>query len=176
MGIEIIGFRNYAKVDAETLCRIVEDAFSVNVVFRKGVLDIGLAYDALRGQYNSNILLSLLKNVTRTNYVDDKIMVVTDLDLFIPILSHVFGEAELNGSLGVVSSHRLHQEYYGLPKDDFLLQTRIQKEIIHQLGHTFGLLHCKYSNCVMQSSTYVEDIDLKGMAFCNSCKSQFFIV
>jgi archaemetzincin len=176
MSIEIIGFRHYARMDAETLCRVVEDAFSVGVVFRKGVLDIGLAYDALRGQYNSNILLSLLKKVTSANDDDDKIMVVTDLDLFVPVLTYVFGEAEFNGSFGVVSSHRLHQEYYGLQKDDFLLQSRIQKETVHELGHNFGLIHCANSKCVMHSSTYVEDIDYKEVLFCDSCKNQYKIV
>ena len=173
MSIEIIGFRHYSKLDAEKLCEIVEEAFSVNVTFRKGVLDIGLAYDALRAQYNSNILLSLIKKVTRSNDFNDKFIVVTDLDLFVPILSYVFGEAEFNGSFGVISSHRLHQEYYGLPNDSFLLQTRIQKETVHELGHNFGLIHCINTKCVMHSSTYVEDIDYKEVSFCDSCKNQY---
>jgi archaemetzincin len=172
MSIEIIGFRHYSKVDVKTLCKVVEDAFSVNVIFRKGILDIGLAYDSMRGQYSSNILLSLLKKVTGTNYANDKFMVITDLDLFVPILTYVFGEAEFNGNFGVVSSHRLHHEYYGLRENEFLLQTRIQKETIHGLGHNFGMLHCSNSKCVMHSSTYVEDIDNKDVLFCDSCKNQ----
>jgi archaemetzincin len=176
MSIEIIGFRHHSELDALTLCKVVQDAFSVNVVFRKGVLDIGLAYDSLRGQYNSNILLSLLKKVTGSNDVVDKIMVVTDLDLFVPVLTYVFGEAEFNGRCGAVSSHRLHQEYYGLQKDNSVLQSRIQKETIHELGHNFGFIHCSNSKCVMHSSTYVEDIDCKEVLFCDSCKNQYKIV
>jgi archaemetzincin len=176
MNIEIIGFRHYLSVDVKKLCKVVENAFTMSAIFRKGVLDIGLAYDALRGQYNSNILLSLLKKITGTNYNNCKFIVVTDLDLFIPILTYVFGEAELNGNFGVVSSHRLHQEYYGLQKDDFLLQSRFEKETIHELGHIFGLIHCNNSRCVMHSSTYVEDIDYKEVLFCDSCKNQKIIV
>lgn len=176
MNIEIIGFRYDNSLDTETLCKIVGQEFAVNPTFKKNVLDIGLAYDSMRDQYNSNILLSLLKKVTKMKDNSDKFIVITDIDLYVPILTYVFGEAELNGNYGVVSSHRLHQEYYGLPKDDYLFQTRIQKEVVHELGHNYGLVHCNNSTCVMHSSTYVEDIDYKESSFCEACKSQFQIV
>jgi predicted Zn-dependent protease len=136
-----------------------EKAFSISVWLTTPCVD-------------NTVLISLLKKVTGTNYANDKFMVITDLDLFVPILTYVFGEAEFNGNFGVVSSHRLHHEYYGLRENEFLLQTRIQKETIHGLGHNFGMIHCSNSKCVMHSSTYVEDIDNKDVLFCDSCKNQ----
>jgi archaemetzincin len=65
----------------------------------------------------------------------------------------------------------LRNEHYGLAADENLLLSRLIKEVIHELGHTFGLIHCHAPDCVMRSSTYVEDIDQKGQSLCMSCKS-----
>ena len=40
---------------------------------------------------------------------------------------------------------------------------------MHELGHTFGLIHCLQPRCVMNASTYVENIDQKPAEFCSSC-------
>ena len=65
---------------------------------------------------------------------------VTDRDLFIPILTYVFGEAQLGGRAAVVSTARLVEdvELFG-PQ---LLVERLAKEAVHEVGHAFGLLHC----------------------------------
>ena len=57
-----------------------------------------------------------------------------------------------------------------MPPDQSILLERFKKEVIHELGHTFGLVHCHTPTCVMRSSTYVEDIDLKEAHFCQSCR------
>ncbi len=169
MLIEILGARYCHKLNIREISNSVSQTFSVKVVFRDIILDFGLTFDDHRFQYNSSIILSLIKNHNLIN-PDSKTIVLTDLDLFVPILTYVFGEAEFKGNTAVVSSHRLHPEYYGLPRNDKILQERTEKELIHELGHTFGLIHCPDDTCVMHSSTYVEDIDLKGVRFCMSCK------
>lgn len=171
MFIEILGARNYEKLDIASLCVDVKSAFNLEVSFRKTAIDFGATFDAIRHQYNSTLILHLLLNSGKIQN-ETKTIILTDLDLFVPILTYVFGEAELNGRAAIASSHRLHNEYYGLPKNEKLHQTRITKEVIHELGHTFGLLHCKDYECVMHSSTYVEDIDLKGSSLCISCNEK----
>ena len=94
---------------------------------------------------------------------------VTSVDLFTPVLTHVFGEGQLDGRVAVVSSHRLRPEAYGLPVNETLVFTRLEIEAVHELGHTFGLLHCFEPDCVMHASTYVEEIDLKSSEFCTEC-------
>jgi predicted Zn-dependent protease len=101
----------------------------------------------------------------------EMIVGVTDVDLYIPILSFVFGEAQLGGHTAVVSYHRLHQQFYGLPRDDSLLRERLVKEAIHEAGHTLGLTHCDDYDCVMAASHAVEWLDLKGARFCAACLS-----
>jgi archaemetzincin len=91
------------------------------------------------------------------------------VDLFNPVLTYVFGEAQLSARGAVVSSRRLRPEMYGLPENVPLLQARLETEAVHELGHTFGLLHCLEPTCVMHASSYVEEIDLKESRFCPGC-------
>ena len=93
------------------------------------------------------------------------------VDLYVPVLTYVFGEAQLDGKAAVVSTHRLRDELYGLPQNPQKLRERLEKEAVHELGHTFGLIHCPKPNCVMYTSTYAEEIDFKPMNFCETCFS-----
>jgi archaemetzincin len=125
------------------------------------------AYNALRRQYHSTeILKRLLHDVPLDCW---RVLGVTEADLYIPILTFVFGEAQLSDTGAVVSLHRLRQEFYGMPPDPQLLVERLTKESLHELGHTFGLRHCSDYRCVMSPSYGVERIDLKLAAFCSTC-------
>ncbi|MDR3569947.1 MAG: archaemetzincin [Syntrophobacteraceae bacterium] len=120
-----------------------------------------------RNQFNSTSIIQRLEKDAPSTA--SKVLAVTSLDLYIPILTFVFGEARLNGQCAVVSSYRLDNRSYGLPDNPSLLQERLLKESIHELGHTFGLIHCQNPDCVMKSSTYVEEIDFKSSRFCLAC-------
>ncbi len=123
-----------------------------------------------RGQYHSTLLLAqLLKHLPNEEH---KIIGVTSVDLFIPVLTFVFGESQLDGNGAIISTFRLRNEYYGLPKDIDQLIERTTKEAMHELGHAFGLVHCPNYECVMNSSTYVEDIDIKQSLLCSDCQNQ----
>lgn len=131
-------------------------------------IDLELFYSDERNQYHSTLILSkILMNIPNDA---EKIIGVTRVDIFIPILTYLFGEAQLGGKGAIVSTYRLRNEFYGLPSDDILLYTRTLKEFLHELGHTMGLVHCQDYECVMHFSTYVEDIDLKKPQFCSVCK------
>jgi archaemetzincin len=132
-----------------------------------GDLDGEFAYDPVRGQYHSTEILKRLLQVPHAQ--SWRILGVTDLDLYIPILTFVFGEAQLRNSAALVSTHRLHPEFYGMPNDPALLRGRLLKEAIHELGHTLGLQHCPDYLCVMSASHSVERIDLKQADFCPAC-------
>ena len=130
-------------------------------------LDGEFAYNPVRGQYHSTeILKKLLQDPPAESW---RILGVTDADLYIPILTFVFGEAQLGDTGALVSTHRLRPEFYGMPKDPGLLQGRLLKEALHELGHTFGLCHCPDYLCVMSASHAVERIDLKQAGFCIAC-------
>jgi archaemetzincin len=151
----------------ESLTRRLEEFLGLPVYSRPPWFDPERAFDVRRGQYNSTILLEMLLGDPREN--EGKLLGVTNVDLFIPVLTFVFGEAQLDGRAAVVSIHRLHNEAYGLPADEQVLQDRFEKEALHEIGHTFGLVHCVSRDCVMRSSTYVEEIDLKAADYCDEC-------
>lgn len=128
------------------------------------------ALHAERRQYHSTEILAQLQR--RAGQECWRILGVTDLDLYIPILTFVFGEAQMGGSVALVSTHRLHQEFYGLPNDEDVFQERLLKESLHELGHTLDLRHCEDYRCAMAGSHAVEWIDLKEAAICAECWSK----
>jgi len=121
-----------------------------------------------RRQYDANKLLKVFSDLK--NPCALKKIGLFKVDLFIPILTFIFGQAILNGDTGVISKFRLRNELYGLKRDDNLLAERLAKVFIHELGHMFGLIHCQNPGCVMNSSTYVEHIDQKDQEFCSKCR------
>lgn len=151
----------------EHLSSTISKVFKMPVSVMEEPFSLKGGYDSVRNQYNSTWILSqLLKNVPQE---DCKILGVTSVDLFVPVLTFVFGEAQLEGKAAVVSSFRLRDELYGLPKNPERLKERLTKEAIHELAHTFGLVHCREPECVMHSYTYAEEIDFKSKDFCNAC-------
>ncbi len=144
--------------------------FNISTRIRRRNLDLSSAYDATRNQYHSSALLFQLIQEPPPETL--RILGVTELDLFIPIFTFLFGEAQLNGIGSIVSAHRLRNPFYGLPENKDLLQSRLSKESVHELGHTFGLIHCFNLRCVMNTSTYVEDIDQKSGRFCRTCEQK----
>ena len=149
------------------LATILTRIFGLSVVEVLPNFDPEQAFDRGRGQYDSRILLRLLLDQVPES--DGRVLGVTGVDLFIPILTFVFGEAQLGGRAALVSTRRLRAQAYGLPQNEDLLFRRLCKEAIHELGHNFELLHCADPRCVMVSSTYVEGIDLKSDRFCTRC-------
>jgi archaemetzincin len=145
----------------------ISRAFAATVSVHPHRFDPEEAFDSSRGQYNSTEILAQLLGETAGS--DANVLGIAGVDLFIPILTYVFGEAQLAGRAAVVSTYRLDNALYGLPANPRLLLDRLAKEAVHELGHNRGLVHCHRAMCVMRSSTYVEDIDLKSAQFCASC-------
>jgi archaemetzincin len=153
--------------EIESLRDQLEARFLTKVNISRHDFDSRDFLDLHRNQYSSSAIIERLeKNLPAEA---SKVLAVTGLDLYIPVLTFVFGEARLNGLCAVVSSYRLDTKFYGLPNNPALLQERLLKEAIHELGHTYGLYHCHNQECVMKSSTYVEEIDFKSSRFCEKC-------
>lgn len=147
----------------------VEREFLLPVRIREGHLDLSEFYDPARRQYDGN---KLIKEIDSSYALDsNKTLGLFNVDLYIPILTYIFGQAFLGGRSGIASIFRLSNESYGLKSDKKVFVDRIRKEVIHELGHTFGLIHCRNTTCVMRSSTYVEDIDQKDSTLCIQCKA-----
>jgi archaemetzincin len=125
------------------------------------------AYNPDRKQYYSTMILKELYAGVKNDSI--RTIGVTALDLYIPVFTFVFGEAQLGSHCAIISLNRLRQEYYGLPRDDALFLSRTEKEAVHELTHTFGLTHCHDVNCIMHASYTIGDTDVKSNQFCELC-------
>ncbi len=113
------------------------------------------AFDARRGQFLADALLGLALSVRA-----ERVLAVTDVDLYARDLNFVFGVAQPSGEACVVSLFRLH-----LDADKERFRGRALKEAMHELGHTFGLGHCADPRCVMWFSNTLEETDRKGAVY-----------
>jgi len=125
------------------------------------------AYDGRRGQYQSDAILTRLRHLVLPA---ERWLGVVDLDLYTPGLNFVFGQATMGGPAALIALPRLRQSFYGLPEKEALFHQRVAKEAIHEMGHTYGLSHCRNTRCVMSFSNSLSDVDRKDRSFCPSCR------
>jgi archaemetzincin len=166
--IILISHGHFERDFLEILAGRVMLEYQYPVKVEESHLDLSKFYDPARKQYDGNRLLTEMDENHRAQAL--KTVGLFRVDLFIPILTFIYGQAFLNGRSAIASLFRLNNERYGMPMDEDLLIARFSKEVIHELGHTFGLKHCYNPGCVMNSSTYVEDIDQKGSELCSKCR------
>ena len=172
--IVLISYGHFEKDFLDKIAECVTREFLFPVIIKEDHIDLSEFYDPARRQYNGN---ELLKEVDfRFSSKSFKGLGLFHVDLFIPILTYVFGQAFLNGHTGIASLYRLKNKRYGMQSDEKLLLDRFRKDVIHELGHTFGLKHCHNPTCVMRSSTYVEDIDQKSENLCAKCRKELRII
>lgn len=130
---------------------------------------VEFAFDPVRNQYASIPVMEQLAGECPPDAW--KLLAVTARDLFIPVLTFVYGQAQLGGRVGIVSLARLEQQFYKLPPDRDVFLARALKEALHETGHMAGLLHCVDRSCAMTLSTNIRQIDAKQAEFCRSCQA-----
>lgn len=116
-----------------------------------------------RGQYRAEPIIERLRALRAEA---ERVVGVADLDLYTPGLNFIFGLADAPGPVAVVALARLRPEFWGGPADRHLLVERAIKEVVHELGHTYGLGHCRRPACVMRFSNTLGETDAKSDRFC----------
>jgi archaemetzincin len=155
----------------------VVDAVAAALVSRLGLavvrwpcaIDPTRAWDAARGQYSSIAMMRQAVALVPPGVL--RLLVVTEADLFVPVLSFVFGHAQLEGPVAIMAMARLRQSFYGLPADRGRELGRARVESLHEIGHTFGLTHCLERTCAMSLATSVEHVDVKDDDYCTGCRA-----
>ncbi len=146
----------------------LEKRFGFPCSLAEPLVDIRFAFNSKRNQYFSTAILRTI--ATRVPVEAIRVLGVADVDLYVPHLNFVFGEALMDGKTAIISLYRLNPCCYGNNRDDELYAERALKEAVHELGHTFGLKHCSDPACVMFFSNSLADTDQKVADFCSTCR------
>jgi len=128
--------------------------------------NVDFAFDANRNQYHSTKILDKLAEMAPEQA--DKVLVITGVDLFIPILTHVYGEAQIGGRSCVISTYHFKEGLSPTRARETYL-ARVVKEALHELGHTFNLKHCPDASCIMHYCRSIDDVDRKTDQMCRYC-------
>jgi archaemetzincin len=126
------------------------------------------AYQRPRRQYDAGLVLKHLAGVSFPGH--RRILALTTVDLCNPILTYVYGEAELGGRIAVASGFRLRFGEDGAVVSQELYYERLVKTALHEVAHTFSLYHCEEANCLMHFSPKVRQLDRVDICFCSRCE------
>ena len=168
--LELLPIGNFDERLLMQVAPALADAFRVPCQIVGARLDPQFAFHAERQQFHSSEIIQAMQRHAANGAW--RVLGITGVDLYIPILTFVFGEAQMGGPCAVVSAHRLTQQFYGLPPDPDLFLQRLIKEAVHEVGHTLDLTHCDDYSCAMAPSHAVEWIDLKEAVLCSSCQDR----
>lgn len=131
------------------------------------------AYDFQRRQYYANAILDDLADEFIIDKKQERVLGVLDADMHTDPMNFIFGLANSRTACCLVSLARLRPEFYGQKQDKELFHSRVVKEAMHELGHTFRLGHCRNRHCAMYFSDSVDDTDAKKAGFCPVCRKKF---
>ena len=129
------------------------------------------AFDKNRFQYDAGKILSHFESMRFPEF--EKIVAVFSDDLFIPIFSHVFGEARLGGRYALVSLFRLNKQPDGSVSPQAMIYERAAKVALHEIGHLFRLAHCDDNHCLMHFTGGLQSLDEISLYFCRYCSTYF---
>ena len=149
------------------ISRGIQRVFGFGVERMPLLPDVDFALDTSRDQYHSTLILDKLAAAAPDGAT--RVLAITPVDLFIPILTHVYGEAQLGGKACIVSTFRLKEGLSPLSVQA-TYQIRVVKEAIHELGHTFKLRHCQDPACIMHYCRSIKDVDRKSDQMCRYCR------
>ncbi len=167
--IGIVPIGEVKPVILKILAANIQAVYNLPVDILDGRKSLRKFFNPTRNQYNA---LTILQHMDRRwRQPHERILAVVSVDIFIPILTYVFGEAQVNGKMALVSTYRLNRRSGGGNVKPARFYERIVKVAIHELAHTFGLVHCRENHCVMRASYSLKDLDYYPIYFCDYCQA-----
>ena len=174
MLIRIIPVGRVNEKILESLQNSLPDLLNCKTKIEPAVEMVQQAFNAMRRQYDAEKVLRMLTAAGIGTAIEKNVpaLFVCNEDLYYNGLNFVFGLEETGVGAAIVSVHRLRTEFYGERPSLGLLQERIVKEAVHEIGHVLGLEHDAFSKCAMAFSPSVADVDRKENNFCRTCRDR----
>jgi archaemetzincin len=165
--IGVVPFGKVSEIASKAIAARILGYLHISVDIARPLAHPGYAYDQGRLQYDAGDILKAFESIPFHDY--EKVIGLLDVDLFVPILSYVFGEARQGGKCALVSMHRLNRDCDGSTPTSPLLLERLGKVALHELGHLFNLVHCEDKRCLMHFSGGIQALDRTASYFCRYC-------
>jgi len=122
-----------------------------------------------RNQRDAVKVILFARNILKSSDENPRYsLVVTRNDLFSNNLHFVFGLANREMGIGVLSTSRLTLRDEDVTPTQ--IKERIFKEAAHEIGHLGGLAHCENGTCLMAFSNTLEEVDQNLPLLCEDCK------
>ncbi|MBL8150908.1 MAG: archaemetzincin family Zn-dependent metalloprotease [Blastocatellia bacterium] len=157
MQLLLISIHHLENYLLDSLKTELENFFDMKITLKKDPQDLSHYFNPQRQQYNATKLLAHFK---KSYSKHPKILLITNQDIYSQGLTYVFGQAEVDGKIAIISTARLQSTH---------LLERALKEAIHEIGHLLSLEHCMNRFCVMQLSKNTQNVDRKPARFCANC-------
>ncbi len=162
--IYVVPIGDVPEGDLAFACRVLEASLGREAVVAEALPLPEAYYYPGRGQYGAAGLLRHLEaNAPPDPY---RVVGVTAQDIFTGDLNFLFGMGRCPGGFAVISTHRMG--FYCDSSQRRLV--RFAKLIIHELGHTFGLMHCRQPRCAMKFAIGYKTLDRTSIALCERCE------
>jgi archaemetzincin len=171
MLVEIIPLGSIEAAIKREVSSALRNVYGVEVSVQEAKQIPQVLYDKSREQYRAEGLLEFIAHMGNA----DKIVVITNEDMYYTGRNYVFGLAYLGGKACVISTYRLKsqtQREFSNKTEEEVFVGRVRKEVIHEVGHTLGLEHCSNNRCVMSFSPTVLDVDRKDEYLCGPCRRE----
>jgi len=143
----------------------IKSFYGFNCKILPAVSEDASLYTLSKSKYDASKILKRFSSSHRT-------VVVTQKDI-----SHwkdakhpewgILGLGALDSNTCIVSTHRLGT-------DDKMVESRLRKVVIHEIGHNLGLSHCNSKmNCIMKDvNGTIKTIDSSNPDICSSCRKK----
>ncbi len=167
--VGIIPLGRVPNVVLEALVTHIHTHLRIPAEILRGLESPAYALDERRQQYNAAAILKVFETIAFRDHF--KVVGVLNVDLFIPIFTHVFGEAREGGRCALVSLYRLRKNLDGSESHVDQILKRAAKVALHELAHLFNVPHCRDPECLMHFSMNLHDLDRTPLAFCHYCNA-----
>jgi archaemetzincin len=161
--------RALSSESTELVVTALRHYYKVRLVVQEPVALPKKAFYPPRQRYRAEKLLDFLKEIAPADA--SRVMGITAVDISTTKGQYadfgILGLATIDGLVCVLSEFRCARK----SRDGLHVRARLAKTAVHELGHTFGLLHCPHVGCLMRDGRGTVLTTDTEHTLCGTCRS-----